>query len=115
MANKLPQTTEELERELIKRANAGGEKGVEAARQICEMAAGAIHAGRFNSLLLPFMVDCLSRIAEGVPPEHALWLWTPEPDKGGRPEEYDPVELAAWIFCYGARRPCESRTQPHGS
>ena len=83
--------TEQFERDLIKEAKGGD---AEAGREILFSIALAIDAGRFDSLLFPFLADCLMQFAQdGKPLEQALWV--KQGKKKGRPIKYNETELAA--------------------
>lgn len=82
--------TEWFERQLIERARQGdAEAGLEA----LVSAAFAIDAKRFDSLLLPYLADCILQFREGIPLDRALGVEDRKP--GGRPTKYDACELAA--------------------
>ena len=88
-------TTEDFERALIERAQGDDAEAAEAGREILYSIALAIDAGRFDSLLFPFLADCLMQFAQdGKPLEQALWV-VPNLNKGGTKRKYVGIELAA--------------------
>ena len=83
--------TEQFERDLIKDAKGGD---AEAGRELLYSIALAIDGGRFDSLLFPFLADCLMQfVQDDKPLEQALCV--KQDKKQGRPQKYDKTELAA--------------------
>ncbi|MFZ5620690.1 MAG: helix-turn-helix domain-containing protein [Pseudomonadota bacterium] len=82
----------EFHEELIRRASRGD---AEAGREILRTVTLLIDAGQWTSPLFAFLADCLWEYTQhGIPLDRALCV-EPEPASGGRPQKYNPDELAA--------------------
>lgn len=82
----------EFHEELIRRASRGD---AEAGKEILRTVALLIDAGQWTSPLFAFLADGLWEYTQhGIPLDRALCV-EPESASGGRPQKYNPDELAA--------------------